>query len=287
MRIKQRLIAVCALAVIAALAAGGTAWAINANSTATIAVSPTNPGGTFKPSKLTLHTHTNYTVSGTNTLRARLFFDKNLQFNLSAVPTCPTASVSGTLTMAQAMTACGTKLVGTGTAQANLASPGDTHGCVLVFNAQDGNPNVAGNQPGILLFTRLQVPGTISCANPSSNNSGNGTVLLQAPLATNPASTTPGGALPAAYYQGGKWLDFNHIPQAIPLSDFQVTTGKGAPGTNLTGTKGDYIKAKCTSRAGLGSPAKKWVLRTIFFYSSGSPNSQVLNSKYPSTGGCT
>jgi hypothetical protein len=284
MRIKRRLIAVCALAATAALAAAGAAWAINANSTATIAVSPTNPGGTFKPSKLTIHTHTNYTVNGTKTQRARLFFDKNLQFNLSAMPTCPTASVSGTLTMSQAMAACGTKLVGTGTAKADLATPGDTNGCVLVFNAQDANPSVGGNQPGILLFTRLQVPGTINCSNPASNTNGNGSVLLQAPLATNPASTTPGGALPAAYYQGGKWLDFNNIPQTIPLSDFNVAVGKGAPSTNLTGTKANYIKAKCTSRSGLGSPAKKWVLRTIFKYSSGSPLEQAVNSK---TGACT
>src|SRR6476661_8309877 len=280
MRIKRRLIVVCALAAITAVGAVGAAQAINANSTVSFTITPkTALGSTPKPVKLFVHTHTNYTVSGTNTTRAKLFFDKNFVFKPSAVGTCPTASVSGTLTMAQAMAACGTKLVGTGTAKANLASPGDIGGCVLAFNAQDGNPNVAGNQPGILLFTRLQVPGTISCANPSSNNSGNGTVLLQAPLATNPASTTPGGALPAAYYQGGKWLDFNNIPQAIPLSDFNVAVGKGAPSTNLTGTKANYIKAKCTSRSGLGAPAKKWVLRTIFKYSSGSPSEQAVNSK--------
>jgi hypothetical protein len=284
MRIKQRLIAVCALAATAALAAGGAAWASNANSTATIAVSPTALGSAGKQAKLTLHTHTNYTVAGTKTTRARLFFDKNITFKPTAVGTCPTASVSGNITMKQAMTACGTKLVGTGTAQANLSSPGDVNGCVLVFNAQDGNPSVAGNQPGILLFTRLQVPGTISCASPASNQNGNGSILLQAPLATNPASTTPGGALPAAYYQGGKWLDFNNIPQTIPLSDFNVAVGKGAPSTNLTGTKANYIKAKCTSRSGLGTPAKKWVLRTIFKYSSGSPLEQAVNSK---TGACT
>jgi hypothetical protein len=284
MRIKRRLIAVCALAVTAALAAGGTAWAINANSTATLAVSPTNPGGTFKPSKLTLHTHTDYSVAGTKTTRARLFFDKNLQFNLGAMPKCPTASVSGNITMKQAMTACSTKLVGTGTAQANLSSPGDVRGCVLVFNAQDGNASVAGNQPGILLFTRLQVPGTISCATPASNQNGNGSILLQAPLATNPGSTNPGGALPAAYYQGGKWLDFANIPQTLPLRDFNVQVGKGAPNTNLTGTKANYIKAKCIARSGLGTPAKKWVMRAIFQYNSGLPQQQAVNSK---TGACT
>jgi hypothetical protein len=284
MRSKRRLAAVLTLAVAVAVGAVGVAQAINANSTVTIAVSPTALGTAGKQVKLTVHTHTNYTVAGTKTTRAKLYFDKNLIFKPTAVGTCPTASVSGNITMKQAMTACGTKLVGTGTAQANLSSPGDVNGCVLVFNAQDGNPSVAGNQPGILLFTRLQVPGTISCASPASNQNGNGSILLQAPLATNPASTTPGGALPAAYYQGGKWLDFNNIPQTLPLSDFNVQTGKGAPGTNLTGTKGDFIKAKCTSRTGLGTPAKKLVMRTLFTYNSGTPNTQVVNSK---TGACT
>jgi len=285
MRIKRRLMVVCALAVTGILGAVGVAQAINANSTESFSVAPnTGLGTTFKPVKLTVHTHTTYSAPGTKTTRAKLYFDKNLQFNTGAVPKCPTASVSGNITMKAAMAACSGKLIGTGTAAANLSSPGDVKGCVLVFNAVDGNPNVAGNQPGVLLFTRLQVPGSFSCANAANNQGGNTTVLLQAPLATNPASTTPGGALPAAFYQGGKWLDFNNIPQALPLSDFNVQTGKGAPQTNLTGTKANIIKAKCTSRVGLGTPAKKWVMRTIFFYNSGTPNSQVVNSK---TGACT
>src|SRR5262245_61797429 len=114
MRMKRRLMVVCALAATAALGAVGAAQAINANSTATIAVSPTALGAAGKQVKLTIHTHTNYTVSGTKTMRARLFFDKNITFKPTAVPTCPTASVSGNITMAQAMAACGTKLVGSG-----------------------------------------------------------------------------------------------------------------------------------------------------------------------------
>jgi hypothetical protein len=279
MRSKRRLAAVFALAAAVAVGAVGVAQAINANSTLSFnftKVPAGTIGTTLKQGKIFVHTHTNYSVAGTKTTRARLFFDKNFAFKPTAVGTCPTASVSGNITMKQAMAACGTKLVGTGTAQANLSTPGDVHGCVLAFNAADGNPNVGGNQPGILLFTRLQVPGTISCASPASNQNGNGSVLLQAPLATNPASTTPGGALPAAYYQGGKWLDFNNIPQTLPLSDFQVTTGKGAPGTNLSGTKGDYVRAKCTLRNG----SKKWVIRSIFAYNTGSPNQQVVNSQH-------
>jgi len=162
MRSKRRLAAVLALATAVVIGAVGVAQAINANSTLSFnftKVPSGTIGTTLKQGKIFVHTHTNYSVAGTKTTRAKLYFDKNFSFSPSAVGTCPTASVSGTLTMKQAMAACGTKLVGTGTAQANLASPGDTHGCVLAFNEQDGNPDVASNQSGILLFTRLQETG--------------------------------------------------------------------------------------------------------------------------------
>ena len=281
MRIKRRLTVVFALATAVALGAVGVSLGANASSTETFSVTPkTGLGSTFKPVKLNIHTHTNYTVGGTKTDRARLFFDKNIQFNQSVVPKCNDAQLSGNITMAQAMAACGTKLVGTGTAKANASAPSDTQACVLAFNR---NPN------GILLFTRIFLTGqTATCGSPASNSGGFTTVLLKAPLGANPASTTPGGSLPAAFYQGGKWLDFNNITAvaALPLADFNVTTGKGAPGTNLTGNKANFIKAKCTSRSGLGTPAKKWVMRSIFKYTSGSPAEQPVNSKYPTTN-CT
>jgi hypothetical protein len=284
MRIKRRLAVVCALATTVALGAVGVAHAINASSTESFAITPsTTLGSTGKQVKLNLHTHTNYTVAGTKTTRAKLFFDKNIVFSLSSVPKCPTASVSGNITMGQANTACASSLVGTGTAAANLSTPSDTKGCVLVFNAKDANPDVAGDQPGILLFTRLGVASPApNCAKSAwgSGTNGNTSILLQAPLATSPASTTPGGPLPAPYFQGGKWLDFNHIPQALPLADFNVTAGKGAPNTNLTGTKANFIKAKCTLRSGV----KNWKMRTLFTYNSGSPLTQAVNS---TKGPCT
>jgi hypothetical protein len=259
----------------------GVAQAINANSTVSFnftKVPAGTIGTTFKQGKIFVHTHTNYSVSGTKTTRAQLYFDKNIAFSPTAVPKCATNFTNQT--MKQAMALCGTKLVGTGKAQANLSTPGDVNGCVLAFNAKDANPTKTGDQAGIILFTRLQVPGSFSCANPANNSGGNTTVILKAPLATNPASTTPGGSLPAAFYKGGKWLDFANIPQALPLSDFQVTTGKGSPSTNLSGTKGNFVRAKCTARSGLGTPAKKWVMRTIFTYNSGSPLKQAVNSKH-------
>jgi len=273
MRMRRRVSVVVALATAVALGAVGVAQAINANSTVSFnftKVPAGTIGTTLKQGKINVHTHTNYTGSGTKTDRARLFFDKNFAFNQSVVPKCSASQLSGNITMKAAMAACGTKLGGTGTARANASSPGDTQACVLAFNR---NPN------GILLFTRVFLTGqTANCSNPANNTGGFTTVLLQAPLATNPASTTPGGGLPAAFYQGGKWLDFNHITSvaALPLSDFNVTVGKGAPNTNLSGTKGNLIRAKCTLRSG----SKKWVMRTIFKYTNGSPLEQVVNSQH-------
>ena len=287
MRIKRRLTVVVALAAATALGAVGVALGAAAHSTVSFSVAPkTGLGATGKPVKLTVHTHTNYPdVGPTKTTRAQLYFDKNIVFNPSAMPKCAATSVSGNITMAQAMAACGTKLVGTGTAQANFVAAGDVKGCVLAFNALDADSSKSGNQPGILLYTRLKLPpvGTFNCANPSSNGGGDVPVLLKAPLAGNPTSTNPGGTLPAANFSGGKWLDFNNIPQNLPLSDFNVQTGKGAAGTNLTGTKANYIRAKCTSRAG----KKNWKMRTIFTYNQGSPLKQAVNSTFPATGGCS
>ncbi len=253
MRIKRQFTLVAALMTALALGAAGVAQAINANSTESFnftKVPKGTIGGTLKQGKLFVHTHTNYTVNGTKTTDAKLYFDKNIAFNPNAVPKCNVAQITGNITMKQAMAACKTKLVGTGTAQANAVNPGDVKGCVLAFNALDANPNRAGNQPGILLFTRLNVIGPISCAGAANNQNGNTTVLLQAPLATNPKKTSPGGPLNAAHYKGGKWLNFADIPQALPLSDFKVTTGKGAPQTHLSGTKANFIRAKCTKRNG-------------------------------------
>jgi hypothetical protein len=283
MGLKRRLSIVVALAAAAAVGAVGIAQAINANSTENFnftKVPKGTIGSTLKQGKLFVHTHTNYSVSGTKTTRARLYFDKNFAFRMGAVPKCNANKIGGNITMQAAMAACKNALIGTGTAQANAVSPGDVHGCVLAFNALDANASRAHNQPGLLLFTRLQVTGSFSCANAANNTGGNSTILLRAPLATNPKKTSPGGPLNAAHYKGGKWLDFNHIPQTLPLADFRVTTGKGAPQTHLSGSKGNYVRAKCTFRKALGKPYKKWVMRTIFTYNSGSPRNQARNSKH-------
>ncbi len=293
MRIKRRLGVVFALAATMALTAASSAF--GTTSSVKFSITPNNPHGTFKPSKLFVNTHTEYDSGpfpGSFTNRTQLFLDRNIQVNNNAVPVkCTDGQLSGATTMASAMnTACTggqakAALVGSGTAEANAASEGDSKACVLAFNR---SPN------GILLFTRVKIAGPISCANPNTNGAGDVPVLLKAVLSTNPASTSPGGALSSPYYQTGKKLDFNNITDVagLPLRDFKVTTGKGAPQTNLIGAKANFIKAKCTSRAGLGAPAKKWVMRALFTYNTGpsTPNlspTQVLNVKNTVPSGCS
>jgi hypothetical protein len=215
MRVSTRSVVVVALAAAGALALGTVALGAG-NSTATFQFSPNQvPKDVYTKGSLFVHTHTDYT-GGTKTLRAQLNFDNDLKITTAGIPQCNKASVSGTLTLQQAMAACGNAKVGAGTAQANLISPGDVHGCVLAFN---GKPS-SGN-PTLLLFTRLQVPGSINCSNPASNTNGNGSVLLE-------------GVIRPASGDFGMQLDVNNIPQASPLSDFKTTVSRG-----------NYISARC------------------------------------------
>ena len=173
MRIKRRLTVVFALAAATALGAVGVAQAINANSTATLAVSPTDrPAATGKAGEAHHpHAHELQRARARRRPRARLFFDKNITFNTELGADVRDASVSGNQTMAAGDDRLRARSLrrhrdGAGQPDQRRATSG---GCVLAFNAKDANSTVAGNQPGILLFTRLQVPGSISCANPATN----------------------------------------------------------------------------------------------------------------------
>ena len=186
MRIRTRSVIVLALAFVGALALAGIALAAG-NSTATFQFTPDQvPKDSYAKGSLFVHTHTNYTGSGTKTLRAQLNFDDDIKINAAGIPQCSTASVSGNITMKQAMAACANAKVGAGTAKANLTSPGDIGGCVLAFN---GKPS--GGRPTLLLFTRLQVPGTINCSSPATNQNGNGSILLQGVLRARAATSGP------------------------------------------------------------------------------------------------
>jgi hypothetical protein len=241
MRVSTRSVVVVALAAAGALALGTVALGAG-NSTATFQFTPDQvPKDAYAKGSLFVHTHTDYT-GGTKTLRAQLNFDNDLKITTAGIPQCNKASVSGTLTLQQAMAACGNAKVGAGTAQANLISPGDVHGCVLAFN---GKPS-SGN-PTLLLFTRLQVPGSINCSNPASNTNGNGSVLLE-------------GVIRPASGDFGMQLDVNNIPQASPLSDFKTTVSRG-----------NYISARCHDAN------RQWNLRTTFTYTNPS-STQTVNA---------
>jgi hypothetical protein len=232
-----------ALAVAGSLSATGIALGAG-NSTATLDFTPDRvPKNTYRNGSLSVHTHTAYSGLGsTFTSRAQLNFDDDLKINAQGIPRCNTPSVSGNITMQQAMAACGNARVGNGRAEANLATPGDITGCVLAFNGQP-----SGGRPTLLLFTRLQIPGSINCSNPASNTNGNGSVLLQ-------------GLLKGASGDFGRQLDVDNIPQTAPLSDFRVTVQRGS-----------YVSARCNDAD------RQWNLRTKFTYTNPSGSTQTVN----------
>ena len=257
MRIGKRLTIVLALGATGALAVAGIALAAAASSTVSFKFTKVPAGAlgtTFKSGKLNVHTHTNYTAPKTDTTRAQLYFDNDIKFNTTAAPKCNTASAAymNAVTLKQAMAACGSALVGTGTAQVNISAPGDTTGCVLAFNA-----TVSG-KPGLALFVSAIPKSSYSCANPATNTKGTVAVRVSATLNANPASLGPD-------FTGGKWLDFDGsgIPSAAPLSDFNVTLQKGT-----------YVQAKC------GDANKQLNMKTVFTYTTPhNPNPPTTSSQ--------
>ena len=167
MRFKRRSAAIIALAVVGALSVAGIALAAT-SSTVSFKFSPSKVSKTTpKAGQINLHTHTNYANTSSNyTDRADLFFDSDFSFNTNAVGKCNKTSISGTKTMAQAMAACGSKLIGKGTATA-AAGTNTVHACVLAFNG-------SGTGGHVLLFTRANAapPFTMTCGTPSSNTPG-------------------------------------------------------------------------------------------------------------------
>jgi hypothetical protein len=247
MKMGTRLATVVAVAVVGALGQAGNSLGAG-SSTATLDFTPdTVPKDSYRKGSLFVHTHTNYTgpVGMTKTARAQLDFDDDLKINTQGIPKCAKASVSGNITMQQAMAACGNARVGNGRAEANLTTPGDIEGCVLAFN---GRPS--GGRPTLLLFTRLNIPGNINCSNPAQNTNGNGSILLE-------------GLLKAASGDFGTQLDVDNIPQTAPLSDFRVTVERGS-----------YVSARCHD------PNRQWNLRTRFTYLSPS-STQTVNDSEP------
>jgi hypothetical protein len=254
MRSKRRIAAVLTLATAGALAVAGIAYATS--STVTMHFSPSNvPTSTYQAGQINVHTHTNYTNVNSNfTDKAQLNFDNDFKVNTSARPKCDKTKISGTKTMKQAMAACGSALIGKGTATA-AAGANTVHACVLAFNG-------SGTGGHVLLFTRANAapPFTIDCSNPSSNTAGNTNVLLDGKYSANPSSL--GGD-----YANGKQLLFSgiHAASPLPLTDFNVTVGKPT-----VSNAGNYVSARCHD----GN--HQWNLKTKFTYNGGA--TQTVNA---------
>jgi hypothetical protein len=256
MRIRRRYAVIFALAAAGALAVTGIALAAT-TSTFSFKFSPsTAPKTTFKAGGLFTDLETHYTNPGNNVPggaveRTQIFLDKNFKVNPNAAAKCASSKLSGK-TMKQAMAACSSALVGTGTATATANGLFEIHGCVLLFNGPLKN-----NHPTLNVFTRVQAsnPSNITCTNPANNSQGNATILLT-------------GELKPATSPYGKVLDVNHITQAasFPLEVFKTTIKKG-----------NYISARCAAADHL------WRMKTTWTYNNGK--SATVSKTQPCTVG--
>jgi hypothetical protein len=243
MRIRRRSAAIFALAAVGVVAVAAVAIAAP-TSTFTFKMAPTNPHGVFKNGSLNTDLKTTYTNPGNNNPggaveRTQIYLDKNWKINTSAATKCADNQLAGK-TMKDAMTACKTALVGSGTASATANGLFGINGCVLLFNGKPATSGPDAGLPTLKVFTRVQAsnPSTITCGSPATNTQGNATILLNGVL----RNTT------APY---GKVLDVNKITQSasFPLVEFKTLIGKS------TST---YIQAKC--------PATPWHMKTTWTY---------------------
>ena len=244
MRIRRRYAVVLALVAAGAMAVAGVAMAAS-SSTFTFSVSPSKvPKKNFQAAGLTTDLRTHYTKPADAVDRTQIYLDKNFKIDPSQAKKCASSQLSNK-TMAQAMAACKKALVGKGAATAQgPPAIGTIKACVLLFN---GKP--AGGKPTLQVLTRAQATpnSQISCANPSSNNQGNATVLLQ-------------GVLKPATGLYSKVLDVSKITQKspFPLEIFRTTIKKGK-----------YFSARCKAAN------KTWNMQVTWTYKSGAKNTKT------------
>ena len=261
-----------------ALAVAGIALAA-AHSTVAMSFSPSAlppPGPGYTSGKLSVHTHTSYTFPGMAnpggaTQRGQLYLDDDLRFNTNAVPKCAPSSLDGdTITLQQAMAACGSSLVGTGTLKAiapdNPNGAGDqsffVNGCLRIFNGQ-------GTTSEILLFARSNVsnPSTINCS--TDGVQGNFSNLVRGDLIANPSAAGPDYADPdncSAPSRLGCQLDINNITTETPLPLADI---------NFAIQQGGFLAARCDDTP------QRLNLRTVFTYNDSS--TQTVNAFQPCT----
>jgi hypothetical protein len=268
-RLSQRFSVVLALATAGALAVAGMALAAG-DSTVTMDFSPSAlppPGTGYTAGKLTIHTHTSYTYPGGGnpsgaTARIQVYLDDGFRFNTNAVPKCARSSIAGK-NMQDAMAACGSSLVGSGTVKAivpdNPSFAGDTsyfvNGCLRVFNGQASTGEV-------LLYVRTQIsnPSTISCS--TNGTQGTFTNVLDGDLTANPGSAGADYADPdncSPPLRLGCQLD---VP--IPSNTLPVAA------VNMSIQQGSFVAARCDDTP------QQLNLRAIFTYNDA--NTQTVST---------
>ena len=242
MRIRRRYSVLLVVGVVAGLAVAGIAFAATTSTFTFKATPSTAPKNTYKAGSLFTDLETKYTNPGNNNPggavdRTQIYLDKYFKVDPTAATKCSASQLSGK-TMKQAMAACSTALVGTGTAKATANGLFGINGCVLLFN---GKPTSTG-QPTLQVFTRVQAsnPSNITCGSPASNTQGNATILL-----TGVYKPTTG------LYS--KILDVQHITQSasFPLTSYKTTVKKG-----------NYASARCAAADHL------WHMKVVWTYNN-------------------
>ena len=241
MRRKRVYLPVLGVAAAIAMALAAIAMAASTSTFSFKASPSTAPKTTYKAGSLFTDLITHYTNPADPVDRTQIYLDKNFKVTPSAAGKCSSSQLSNK-TMKQAMAACKNALVGTGKATAQgPASIGTIRACVLLFNGQpqDGKPTLK-------VFTRAQATpnSQINCSNPSTNNSGNATVLLN-------------GVYRSASGKYGKVLDVAKISQSSPFPLTRYTT---------TVKHGKYASARCAAADHL------WHMQITWTYKSGQKN---------------
>ena len=243
-RMRRRTAVVLALAAAGAVATGSFALANTASDGNVSGVKfdfqPHKvPKKKFRKGTLTLGTSTVFAdpgnkPAGGSTDRVQLWIDDDIKLNVNSVPKCNPASMNSGTTMAQAMAACGNAKVGSGTAHTAPVPPNPAFPlCVLVFN---------GTNNRVILYARLFASTPLNCANPSSNNGGDTSVILL-------------GKLKPASGDFGTQLDVDTSATALPLGDFQakIKRGKYATARCHDGNHKWNVKSKHTYSDGVTS----------------------------------
>lgn len=196
------------------------------------------PKKRFKPGRLAFDGAIHYANPGNSNAggalrEVQLYFDDDFKFDPKAVPKCSVAQISGNVTMSQAMAACGSSKIGSGTVDSLGVGGGDVPVCALLFNgkAQKGRPSV-------LLLARAFLSTPRDCSDPAHNDGGQVSVQFI-------------GVLRAARGDYGTVLDFDHIDSIspIPLTSYDVALQR----------KG-YLGARCHDRN------RTWNMRMKFTY---------------------